>query len=488
MDTHLAHEAQPRHGEAASEGWFPDAICGTKKQQERRAWLDERTRAAAEKRTGYLIDPLLLQYVVNNDGRMPTPDDQVKPWEYKGWMLLVVQKLHERIANYRLLQELCTYTGEEMPFEWKRRIDPELSPSKRAKKSNDGETVLGPPIIVPRWHYLFKTLRAGRLLDESIPQIHFYSSYQGQPKQVLGQLEKWVRLIERDGVAWSALTSFIEWLGWALGVHDEPSKLRADTQLDLYRVVDLVPMMEWPSDYLGDLASERFGGGPNAFYPTPHSVVEMMSQMVAHDVKLAGRDSRAETVLDCCLGTGRMLLHASNYSLRLHGQDIDWFVLLCAKINFALYAPWAIAPLPEEYFSANPPGPPWQLEDQYRQDCFFDDHLRHYKQLWSLKQLFKLARGEAPEEVSKPEIPVLDEALDEENAEKPDVEAAPAQKLVPVIPPDALAVPGVISLSAPNEQRRESVSPEAVPIPLSGVQLGLFGFASEEPKKSKKKR
>ena len=37
-----------------------------------------------------------------------------------------------------------------------------------------------------------------------------------------------------------------------------------------------------------------------------------------------------------------MLLAASNYSLRLCGVDIDQQVLLMAKCNFAVYAPWGL--------------------------------------------------------------------------------------------------------------------------------------------------
>jgi len=59
-------------------------------------------------------------------------------------------------------------------------------------------------------------------------------------------------------------------------------------------------------------------------------------------------DQRATTVCDCCLGTGRMLLAASNYSMRLYGQDIDGLVLKIAKINGALYAPWLCWPLRDE--------------------------------------------------------------------------------------------------------------------------------------------
>ncbi|MBD1995249.1 SAM-dependent DNA methyltransferase [Leptolyngbya sp. FACHB-541] len=49
---------------------------------------------------------------------------------------------------------------------------------------------------------------------------------------------------------------------------------------------------------------------------------------------------------DPCLGTGRLLLTASNYSLRLYGQDINDTVIKAALVNGYLYAPWLVKPLP----------------------------------------------------------------------------------------------------------------------------------------------
>jgi len=41
-----------------------------------------------------------------------------------------------------------------------------------------------------------------------------------------------------------------------------------------------------------------------------------------------------------------MLLTASNYSLSLHGQDINETVIKATLINGYLYAPWLVKPLP----------------------------------------------------------------------------------------------------------------------------------------------
>jgi len=97
-----------------------------------------------------------------------------------------------------------------------------------------------------------------------------------------------------------------------------------------------------PYDYFGDLLSECHWGKSKGFFPTPMSVVKVMTAITMGQ---KGLDQRTKTVLDPCVGTGRMLMLAGDYSLRLHGQDIDGVVLKAANINFLLYVPWAIAPI-----------------------------------------------------------------------------------------------------------------------------------------------
>lgn len=58
------------------------------------------------------------------------------------------------------------------------------------------------------------------------------------------------------------------------------------------------------------------------------------------------QDMRAETVLGPCVGTERMLLHASNHSLRLYGMDIDGTFCKATLVNGYLWAPWLVRPIP----------------------------------------------------------------------------------------------------------------------------------------------
>lgn len=128
----------------------------------------------------------------------------------------------------------------------------------------------------------------------------------------------------------------------------------------LYRTVNIEPLLLQPCDYFGAALAARKGSGgkawnPTAFFPTPHHLVELMTQLTMSQED----DLRSKKVSDPALGTGRMLLHASNYSLRLYGQDIDPLVVKISKINGALYAPWMSFPLPALFFGNDVP----QLND-----------------------------------------------------------------------------------------------------------------------------
>jgi len=249
-----------------------------------------------------LISPEWLAFC-RTHGRMPSFEDTPRPWMYKGWSLY-----------YVILLQTCNA-----------------------------------PAIPQRWGYLIDTLMHGVLPSEGIPWVTFHQPYQEAAKPAFAQVQRWVSIIERDGGGWRALVSLLEWLGWSLGVHDSPPELRENVCETLYREVNLRHLLVAAGDYLGTLISQRFGGGPNAFFPTPQGVCNAKAEMVFHDARQAG-DTRALRTLDPCCGTGRMLLSASNYTMRLTGADIDTTVLLASRINMALYVPWGLVPIPDDIF------------------------------------------------------------------------------------------------------------------------------------------
>jgi hypothetical protein len=131
----------------------------------------------------------------------------------------------------------------------------------------------------------------------------------------------------------------------------------------LYRQVNLGPLLAKPYDYLGEYvaAGKSRGWNPTGFYPTPHNVVECMVKMALQDEGQEGHDCRRRSVCDPCVGSGRMLLHASNYSMCLFGQDIDPLAVAMCQVNGALYAPWLSFPLPAHVLGTHVPPPPAPL-------------------------------------------------------------------------------------------------------------------------------
>jgi hypothetical protein len=245
-----------------------------------------------------VLPSLDLVEFVSQTQRFPRLGDDLAPWHFRGWLLAYVILIHEA----------C-------------------------------------PSVADRWGYHLRTLEARRLLDEPIPQIVF-----GEPdKRVASQLHAWSALIGRDCGGWADFRTLLDWLQWGLALSREEPSVSEQVNEKLYRNVDLGPMLEHPYDYLGDFVAQgrAKGWNPTAFFPTPHNVVELMIRMTMADKCADGRDPRLMTVNDPCVGSGRMLLHASNFSLNLYGQDIDPLAVAMCRINGALYAPWLAFPLPE---------------------------------------------------------------------------------------------------------------------------------------------
>ena len=237
--------------------------------------------------------------------RLPRVDDARPPWTYRGWLLPYVILLHQHV-----------------------------------------------PAVADRWGYHLRTLETGRLLDEPIPQIAFGDA----DRRVFALLQDWAHLIGRDCGGWTDFRTLLDWLAWGLALTKDELQLGAEVSEKLYRQVNLQPLLERPYDYLGEFVSmhKSSGWNPTAFFPTPHPVVELMVQMIRHEGNDKNRDSRSYSVNDPCVGSGRMLLQASNYSMHLYGQDIDPLAVIMCKINGALYAPWLSFPLPVSFFGAKP--------------------------------------------------------------------------------------------------------------------------------------
>jgi hypothetical protein len=143
---------------------------------------------------------------------------------------------------------------------------------------------------------------------------------------------------------WSAFDYFLDWLLYGFGHKGQPQPPEEKAEYQgasdrLYQVFNLETLLAYPHDYLGDILAENQHGRHVGFFPTPMHVSEFMAQMV-----IGEGDARIKTVMDPCVGTGRMLLAASNHSYRLYGCDINPTVIKATLINGYLYAPWMVKP------------------------------------------------------------------------------------------------------------------------------------------------
>jgi hypothetical protein len=220
-----------------------------------------------------------------------------------------------------------------------------------------------------RWNYWASLYQAGALPRQPIPRLDLLTAPHPATRRML---EASLDGIPSHGAwrtwgSWSYFDYLLSWLLFGLGykgqkeLPPEPAGC-AGASDRLHQLFCLDALLLWPHDYWGDLLCESSYGKSQGFYPTPHTVCEFMARMLCdeqrdekhdekHDRKRdkkcdEKRDVRIETVLDPCVGTGRMLLHASNHSLRLYGMDIDPTLCKATLVNGYLYAPWLVRPIP----------------------------------------------------------------------------------------------------------------------------------------------
>ena len=201
-----------------------------------------------------------------------------------------------------------------------------------------------------RWSHWFNIMELQRIGDAPIPQIQFDPHQQHGKKMI----ERCLNAVTNYG-GWQGWSSFkyfnffLDWLLFGFGYNrtlpEEGSEM-AGASMRLYQLFNLETLIAFPNDDLGDMLAENAHGKHNGFFPTPLDLCSLMAQMNYSD-----GDNRAMSVCDPCLGTGRMLLVASNYSYRLYGMDKDETVLKAAIVNGFMYAPWMVKAFPDSFFA-----------------------------------------------------------------------------------------------------------------------------------------
>lgn len=158
-----------------------------------------------------------------------------------------------------------------------------------------------------------------------------------------------------DSGGWGSIEFFLDWCLFGLGhprftsLPDEGNYYQSGNQM-LYQCFDLFPLLAHPHDYMGELLASlqsSMTAQTNKFYPTPMSVVQVMTSLTCSDSNLLAKTSE-----DCC-GSGAIALGLSNYFLSGMFRDKSRLFVKATLFQCHLYAPWFARPI-------------WWLEHQSR--------------------------------------------------------------------------------------------------------------------------
>jgi hypothetical protein len=201
-----------------------------------------------------------------------------------------------------------------------------------------------------RWAYWLRTCERCQVPEGDIPQIHF-TARPDEPdkKHVKDVLEFHV---QRYG-SWydDSWLLFVRWLLHGFGRRDmeqDVERIPEDTRNFWYEQFNLGILLRSPIDWSafviqGGLTRSYKGhrwAKSTGFFSTPMSVVNMMVGMLFSEKDK--EENKISSVIDPCVGTGSMLLSASNHSLRLYGCDIVPDLCLCTELNGWLWMPWLV--------------------------------------------------------------------------------------------------------------------------------------------------
>ena len=188
-----------------------------------------------------------------------------------------------------------------------------------------------------RWEYWFNIIESDTIPEGAIPQIPFKAAEEYNERLVQKNIKKCIDRGSRE--LSSSLGVLIDWIMWGLGKEDEFPKITEKLDDFWYRTFNLGLFYKEPADHWSMIAMESMGkGNGHGFFPTPASVVKMMTQMTFSGQPIEKR--KRASMMDPCCGTGIMFLYASNHTLNIQGNDISPILVKMAKINAFVYIPW----------------------------------------------------------------------------------------------------------------------------------------------------
>ena len=192
-------------------------------------------------------------------------------------------------------------------------------------------------IFFGRWEYWFNIIESDKIPKDLIQQIEFKAAEEYSERLVQKNIKECLDRGSRELLL--SLGEFIDWIMWGLGRGEEFPKVSETLDDFWYRTFNLGLFYKEPADHWGMIAMESMGkSNSNGFFPTPASVVKMMTQMTFSGQSIE-KQKRA-SMMDPCCGTGIMFLYASNHTLNIQGNDISPILVMMAKINAFIYIPW----------------------------------------------------------------------------------------------------------------------------------------------------
>lgn len=202
-----------------------------------------------------------------------------------------------------------------------------------------------------RWDYWLNALYKNDI-SKDIPQVNFDNVMNHKGNKVKDMLRCCIDTPNGGGA--TSFNNFLNYLLYCfkpLNYHKgETSKEKEKEANKLLVGIDdislknyyenfcLEALLLYPGDYLGDLASEYLGSNGNAYFPTPHNIVDCMVKLIISD---SGID-KTSSIIDPSAGSSRMLLYSSNHSLNLYANDISQSMVNVSMINGFLYIPWMV--------------------------------------------------------------------------------------------------------------------------------------------------
>lgn len=198
-----------------------------------------------------------------------------------------------------------------------------------------------------RWPYWLDILETMEIENKPIPQIKIYTPGKPEFKFVSEMIKKCLDV--ENGLGLKNFYLFIDWLLYGLGspiIKEFPADIDNELNEFWYKTFKGDLMIMFPGDYFVPIASELYSSktfNANGFYPTPGQIIQLMTDIIFSTDTPENREAnKYKTVNDPTAGSGSMLLYASNYSLRLSGQDKDELMYKLCHINGYFYMPWLV--------------------------------------------------------------------------------------------------------------------------------------------------